>query len=1136
MAVNRDGLGNARHGGEGDDVVVGVVSAGGEGPGLSRVSAEGHGVLGQDALNDNSIVGGIGRRSDVHPHIMASKLDIPICDARHINGGLDAVSDSGPVQADAEAFARLKILNDVGVVSSRDFRAIYHGHRERKIGGLVGDSYIRPVDAGHLNTIVVVARIGNINGSLDIQMAIGILLDYANAVGSCRKGRPTISSLAILVLLLVFQDEHSTLIKLNATKVDGEHDLVFEGVNSIVSPVGTSSVGDIDHRGDSAVLLVDDVDDIDDAVGIPGVADLQERFVVVTVIAVPELVKALDGVNDQLAGLFTQLNYGSLAADQASGALAHRIEVERAVGRVLVDIDLIIDVVNDRLGLFKVIHVVGHGEVVEAAVVAGIAVNGDPAGNSGAVQVSALEAPGSAGDDNLVGQVGSGDVLRQEQVAAGSSGSLEREDGVGVEGVGARVVAAGDNDVLQVHGLGGEAIGQLLDHVVNAVVRGDGQVGAAVGGNKDLHRVVVVEHLELPSLGVSLRGVEHEGAGGEGGSLRSLESVSGSVDVVALEELIGGGKSGLVVDSRGDVVVAVGVVSRVPLELVSNSVGHRDLDGLAGGDIDELSGVGPVMEPSVVGGGHAAGAGEVADDADSLGVGVDNVAVSVEPEGDDGAALNDVPDAAVSKDGELEDGVVSHGDGAAGLAVVLHSAGGGADRVDMPGLVGLVDRAVGVDVNNGVAVVEILDIVDDIAVSHDVVLAVVVIDNGGLAGLGADAQGAEVVVEAHAGGAEVAVVNEVVLVAIVAVIGADGLVNGGALLELGNGGRGDVVAGQSGDGGLVDDIDGSLARANVPDLGSVVHHVDVSVGSDFDFSAGEVVLVVGGDNSLAVAHALVVNDDAGAAGQLVDVPAEGAFVGRTVSEIAVAEDVVAEGGAVHNNAGLLIGQGVEGVQDSLLALQRGVVSALEVAVEDALVEGVLRGVQAPAVADVLVVRAVADSAQKHLGPLVTGELSLGLEGAVAHAVDDALLNAVSDVAGGPTVGINVGERSSGAAEAVSLRGAQLHVGYDLGSLLTSVIGRGAQGGILVAFDDAQADHDANGFAVSLADFVCILQGVDLVASIGSRGTHDGETQHKRDREQKAQGLLESSHVETPPLNSTSFLRPVYAIADGPGYP
>ena len=212
------------------------------------------------------------------------------------------------------------------------------------------------------------------------------------------------------------------------------------------------------------------------------------------------------------------------------------------------------------------------------------------------------------------------------------------------------------------------------------------------------------------------------------------------------------------------------------------------------------------------------------------------------------------------------------------------------------------------------------------------------------------------------------------------------------------------------------------------------------------------------------------------------------------------------------------------------------VSADQVAVEDALVEGVLRGVQAPAAADVLVVAAVANSAQKHLGPLVAGELSLGLEGAVAHAVDDALLNAVSDVAGRPAVSSDVRERGLGATKAFSVLRAKLHVGDDLRRLLTGVGGLGAQGAIVVAFDDAQADHDANGFAVVSADVSRILQGVDLVAGIGSRGTHDGEAQYKRDREQKAQGLLESSHVETPPLNSTSFLRPVYAIADGPGYP
>ena len=60
---------------------------------------------------------------------------------------------------------------------------------------------------------------------------------------------------------------------------------------------------------------------------------------------------------------------------------------------------------------------------------------------------------------------------------------------------------------------------------------------------------------------------------------------------------------------------------------------------------------------------------------------------------------------------------------------------------------------------------------------------------------------------------------------------------------------------------------------------------------------------------------------------------------------------------------------------------------------------------------------------------ITGELANS-----DCAVDDALLNAEGNVAGGPAGSGNVVERSDGALQAVGLALAQQHVGNDLGGL------------------------------------------------------------------------------------------------------
>ena len=185
------------------------------------------------------------------------------------------------------------------------------------------------------------------------------------------------------------------------------------------------------------------------------------------------------------------------------------------------------------------------------------------------------------------------------------------------------------------------------------------------------------------------------------------------------------------------------------------------------------------------------------------------------------------------------------------------------------------------------------------------------------------------------------------------------------------------------------------------------------------------------------------------------------------------------------------------------------VGAVEVAGEQVHLVGDQSGVDAPAAAGELALHAEADGAKQHLRPLEAGQSAGGLVGGRGHAVDDALLNAEGNVAGGPAGSGNVVERSDGALQAVGLALAQQHVGNDLGGLLTGVGALRLESRFGHAVDDTDADQDTHGLLIRGANLLVVVgEALDLILS-GS--AHDAQTENHGDHEHEAQGLLESSH-------------------------
>ena len=284
----------------------------------------------------------------------------------------------------------------------------------------------------------------------------------------------------------------------------------------------------------------------------------------------------------------------------------------------------------------------------------------------------------------------------------------------------------------------------------------------------------------------------------------------------------------------------------------------------------------------------------------------------------------------------------------------------------------------------------------------------------------------------------------------------------------------------------------------------MIHHVDVVVGLDLVGDVGGAVVL--GDDSVAGAHALGVNNDALGVLEIVDVLREG---GADVVDGGVAldaVDVAGDVGAVSNLRGV---QSVEGVQHGLLTTQSGVVGAVEVAGEQVHLVGDQSGVDAPAAAGELALHAEADGAKQHLRPLEAGQSAGGLVSGRGHAVDDALLNAEGNVAGGPAGSGNVVERSNGALQAVGLALAQQHVGNDLGGLLTGVGALRLESRFGHAVDDTDADQDTHGLLIRGANLLVVVR--EVLDGILSGSADNAQTENHGDHEHEAQGLLESSH-------------------------
>ncbi len=119
------------------------------------------------------------------------------------------------------------------------------------------------------------------------------------------------------------------------------------------------------------------------------------------------------------------------------------------------------------------------------------------------------------------------------------------------------------------------------------------------------------------------------------------------------------------------------------------------------------------------------------------------------------------------------------------------------------------------------------------------------------------------------------------------------------------------------------------------------------------------------------------------------------------------------------------------------------VSGGSVAVEEAYLVADTSGVEGPGRALEFVVSVEADSGEEHFSPLITGEGTLGVEGSIGDAVDNAFLFAESDVAGSPVVGIDVIEGVGGGYAGFGAIDAEDHGSDDFGGLSAGV---GSPGG------------------------------------------------------------------------------------------
>ena len=135
---------------------------------------------------------------------------------------------------------------------------------------------------------------------------------------------------------------------------------------------------------------------------------------------------------------------------------------------------------------------------------------------------------------------------------------------------------------------------------------------------------------------------------------------------------------------------------------------------------------------------------------------------------------------------------------------------------------------------------------------------------------------------------------------------------------------------------------------------------------------------------------------------------------------------------------------------------------------------------------------IAERAEEHLGELEAGQLAGGVEGAVAHAVDDLLGGAIVNVAGSPVGGRDVTELVA-ANKSLSGLVAEHQVADDLGSFRTGQVCSGVEVEVVVADENADSVHNINGLFAAIRDLVIILES--RVAD-GDEGHGHDQRQHQ----------------------------------------
>ena len=175
------------------------------------------------------------------------------------------------------------------------------------------------------------------------------------------------------------------------------------------------------------------------------------------------------------------------------------------------------------------------------------------------------------------------------------------------------------------------------------------------------------------------------------------------------------------------------------------------------------------------------------------------------------------------------------------------------------------------------------------------------------------------------------------------------------------------------------------------------------------------------------------------------------------------------------------------------------------------IHGIGGHIDGPVVAHILLDSGIiAQGHQQHLGKRQSGQLTLGIEGAVACARQNILLGAVADVAGRPAVGSHIAEHSGVSGQVLGIV-AQEHAADDGRSLLTGQNAGRIKGALVGALEHAERGHDFRGLGVS------DLVAVDEITA-RSGGADDHHTDEHDSGQNQAESPLEVSHLDFLLLN------------------